>query len=394
MASVLKNILLGNQYIGIEFFTINGEDAISILYVNKKKGELLVSQDENFYDRSSLSTIKAKAPVALVVNNSHVLLKEIEGIDENDKKLLHKAFPNLKVEEFYYEIWRYGNNSVISLCRKIYIDNLLASLKPNLRISQISIGPSAAAYITDFIDAAVITTNTQEINLKGDKIIFPVDRQVDNEYLINGLSVQNTSLLAFCGTLKFLIPNPKTTGSIATLDHTLADSYMQQTFFEKVIFASVLFLLVLLSINFLLFSHFFDEAGKITASASINKAELENIKKTEIRIRDKERKIVSYTSSNNSESSLIINEIVERIPSSILLSDIDYQPLQKKIREEEFIQVEENRIIISGNILSLEAFTQWIGQMEKSPHIKELKIMQFGKNQDNLDTFTLEVNIK
>ncbi|RZJ89391.1 MAG: hypothetical protein EOO20_11130 [Chryseobacterium sp.] len=89
MASFLKNILLGNQYIGIEFFTINGEDEISFLNVNKKKGELLISKDEIFYDRDSLhNTIKIKAPVALVVNNSHVLFKEIEGTDENDKKLL------------------------------------------------------------------------------------------------------------------------------------------------------------------------------------------------------------------------------------------------------------------------------------------------------------------
>ena len=134
MASKLENFLFGKRYIGIEFFSTNGEDKIAYLEAERKKKEIIISKSRVFGSKEELLANKSNSPAMIVINTQHTLQKEIESIDPNDRKLLHKAFPNLQTEEFYYEIWRKGAVSIVSICRKQYVNELVSSLSGNFKI--------------------------------------------------------------------------------------------------------------------------------------------------------------------------------------------------------------------------------------------------------------------
>lgn len=393
MANFLEKILFGKQYIGIELFSVNNEDKIAFLQVERKKDELVISKNEIFDKVDSSSVEKSKSPAILLINNIQVLQKETAGIDPNDRKLLHKAFPNLQIDDFYYEIWRRETSSIITICRKNYVDDTIISFNNMFTITAVSLGLSSISNLASFSLPNVVTTNTQTLFLNNEDN-FTLSGVTENiNYVINGLQVSNTYLLSFSGILKLLLPGV-TTGSITDLNLVLIENFKQQSFFGKGIKAGLILILSLLVINFLLFTHYFDKAREMNEKVSLNQSGIENIKKIKQRIKEKEQTFKNFTNSSASRSSLLINEFIKILPSSILLSEIAYHPLEKKIKEGEAILSEDGTIIIVGSTLSNEAFSSWIEKAEKMNRVKDVMITSFGKDVDNNTVFSIKISIK
>ena len=232
MASFLQNILSGKNYIGIECFSVNNEDSYAFLQVTRKKGNLEITRKEIF-EENQLKAEKTKLLASLIINNNHVLQKEVLGTDNNDKKLLHKGFPNIQLDEFYYEIWRKGNTSIIAVCRKSYIDEKIKLLSESFRIASISLGLCSLANITDFVNDTSVVTNTQRITLETEENSLSVYSGEKVIYDVNGLAVDNRWIIAFAGVLDSIIAAGKTTGSTVELKSTLAEKFRQKAFFEK-----------------------------------------------------------------------------------------------------------------------------------------------------------------
>ena len=393
MATYLENIIFGKKYTGIEFFSLKDEDRIAFLQVERKKNEIIISKNEVFSTIEDLSHEKSKSPVAVVVNNSQVLFKEVQGTDANDRKLLHKAFPNLQTEDFYYEIYRKENISIISICRKIYIDNLLKSLEKNFRITSISLGLSSIDKLLVVSKETTITTNTQTIFLENEENIILTSQNPSTNYNINGLEINNAFILSFSGLLAFILPST-TTGSINDLNNRLHENFKQQSFFEKVFKSAMIFIISILLINFLLFSYYFDNVTEMTETISLNKVGIENITKTRTRIKEKEERLNNFNTNSEFRSAALINQMVKDLPTSITLTEITFHPLEKKIKDDDQILTNDKFILISGTTLDNEAFTSWIESLDKIKKTDKVMIINFGKDRENKTVFSLQIIIQ
>ena len=94
------------------------------------------------------------------------------------------------------------------------------------------------------------------------------------------------------------------------------------------------FLFITLLINFLVFSSYQRKVSELQTEVSIN----ETYKKQLTRLNDlviKKKKIVeSISSASNSKAIWYVNEISKTVPTSLYLDEINYQPLEKPIKEE------------------------------------------------------------
>ena len=392
MAS-LANILLGKRYIGLEFFSRENREEVSFLLLQKKKDGLVISEKKIFTSRETLLSQKHKYPTVVVANNEKVLQKEAAGIDPNDKKLLHKAFPNLQADEFYYEIWRRESSSVIAICRKSYIDGLIAEIGKNYPIAGISLGITSLSNLTVFGVPEVITTNTQWITPHNDNLFESSGLLPLAEYDINGLSIPNTHLLSFSSTLQLLIPGG-TTGTITANNQTLFETFRQKAFFEKGLRLSIIVILALLLANFFLFTYYFDNATDMAQAVSVNRSGIENIAKIKTRIGDKEKRLEDFTVGGTSASSTLLNEVARLIPTSITLTGMVYNPLEKKVKEEEKVMITEKITTVSGYTLNDSAFTHWIENIEKLEPVKKVTIVSFGNDDENRTAFSVQIELR
>ncbi|QSW87989.1 general secretion pathway protein [Flavobacterium endoglycinae] len=392
----LNNFLLGKQYIAVEHFTLNNEDKVALLLVEKKKEGLVISKkDRVSYTDKIADKWDIKLPFFLIINSNQVIQKEVSGIDVSDEKLLHKSFPNTNWDEFYYEIWRLKTKSVIAIARKSYINTLLENYQnQKITIAGISLGVCSIADIIEYSDQNEFYTNHQLISRNENQIISQNSLETAIPYTINDLQIENRQLLAFSGILRLIVNNTANTGSILSYSEELYNEYNQKTFFNKGLKIMVGIVLGILVLNFIFFSHYYKLAQESSEILLVNKSSSEDVSKIKQRIIIKEEKVKGIDGRMTSRSSLIINEIASRVPSSILLTELVFNPLEKKIKAEEPILTKDKMIAISGTTIANQDFTKWVEDIETLKWVDKVLITHFGKNEDNETTFSINVTLK
>ncbi|MBS7256710.1 general secretion pathway protein [Flavobacterium branchiicola] len=397
MASLsLNSLLLGKRYIGVEHFSLNNEDKVALLLVEKKKEGLIIAQkDRVSYNGKIAEKWDVKLPFFLIINSNQVIQKEVLGIEPSDEKLLYKSFPNTNWDEFYYEIWRLKTKSVIAIARKSYVNKLLENYaNQKIIIAGISLGVCCVADIMGYTEEDNLYTNQQCISKEGNQIISLNSLESTVTYTINDLQIENRQLLPFSGILRLLLNNSLNTGSVLSYSEELYDSYNQKTFFNKAIKIVIGIILGILLLNFIFFTHYYKLAQESSEILLVNKSSIEDVSKIKQRIIVKEEKVKNINGRMTSRSSLIINEIANKVPSSILLTELTFNPLEKKVKNDEPIVTTDKIIAISGTTVTNQDFTKWVEDVEKLNWVDKVLITHFGKNENNETTFSINLTLK
>lgn len=393
----ITDFLLGKHYMGAEHFTLNNEDKVALLLVDKKKeGLVIAKKDRVNYNGKIAEKWDPKLPFFLIINTNQVIQKEVSGIDSSDEKLLHKAFPNTNWEEFYFEIWRLKTKSIIAITRKSYLDEIVSNYEnQKITIAGISLGICSIAEIIKYTEETEFCTNHQTVSgQEQNQIILPNSIDSTISYTINDLQIENRQLLAFSGILRLIMNATLNTGSIISYSEELYDRYNQKVFFSKGLKIMIGILLAILLLNFILFSHYYKLAQETSETLLVNQSSIEDVSKIKQRILVKEEKVKNIVGKTVSQSSLIINDITNKVPSAILLTELTYNPLEKKIKFEEPILTQEKIIIISGTTIANEAFTNWVEAIEKLKWVDKVLITYFGKNEANETAFSIKLTLK
>lgn len=391
------SFLLGKHYIGVEHFTLNNEDKAALLLVeNKKEGLVITQKDRVTYNGKIAEKWDTKLPYFLIINTNQVIQKEISGTEPSDEKLLHKAFPNTNWEEFYFEIWRLKSKSIIAISRKSYLDTIILNYKnQKIAIAGISLGICAVADIINYTIEDELHTNTQLLSKQEQQQLITSNIQ-DRAilYTINDLQIENRQLLAFSGILRLIMNTSANAGSIISYSENLYYEYTQKAFFVKGLKVMVGVLLAILLLNFIFFTHYYKLAQETSETLLVNKSSIEDVTKLRQRIIVKEEKVKTIVGKTISQSSLIINEIANKVPSSILLTEMTFNPLEKKVKVDEPVITQDKTITISGTTIANDAFTNWVEEIEKLSWVDKVLITHFGKNEENETAFSIRLTLK
>ena len=185
--------------------------------------------------------------------------------------------------------------------------------------------------------------------------------------------------MCFSVILQKITKSTPTTGNIIGFNENLWNNFYQRSFFVKVLKAMVFSLLLILVLNFFIFNHYFEKANEISVAITANKDLIEKIKTTKNSLKSKEFRLKSTNSALNSKSSYLINELVKNIPPSILLNELIYHPLEKRIKPDEPIIVQNDIVMISGKTIHSANFTKWIESLNTIKWVKKTTIINFGK---------------
>lgn len=393
----ITSLLLGKHYIGVEHFTLNNEDKVALLLVeNKKEGLIIAQKDRVNYNGKIAEKWDTKLPFFLIINTNQVIQKEVSGIEPSDEKLLHKAFPNTNWDEFYFEIWRLKTKSIITITRKLYLDTIVSNYKnQKISIAGISLGICSIADIIDYTSEDELHTNTQLISKQEQQQLITSNIQERAiPYTINDLQIENRQLLAFSGVLRLIMNATSNAGSIISYSETLYYEYIQKAFFVKGLKVMVGVLLAILLLNFIFFTHYYKLAQETSETLLVNKSSIEDVTKLRQRILVKEEKVKTIVGITTSQSSLIINEIANKVPTSILLTEMTFNPLEKKVKVDEPVITRDKTITISGTTIANDAFTNWVEEIEKLNWVDKVLITHFGKNEENETAFSIKLTLK
>ena len=393
MKPFVENNLLGHHYYSAEIFTCPEGERIAFLHVKKHRQELLILSHSILKPAEFAEKEKSAIPLSLALTNTQVLQKEVEGTDGNDRKLLHKSFPNINEDEFYYQVTRLKSKSIVCICRKSYIDQLLESWEGKFKIISLSLGLSLVRELLSFELPQRIAANTRVFDIAAEEFLSRDVSLVEN-YNINGLEVPNTQLLPFCLILQRVLKTSFSSGNITAFNQSRYDDFLQDSFFRAALKYGLASLLIILLFNFLAFTHYFGKTNSLQQANSINRSGLEQLGAVKKRVSQKQQQLSRFTSENTSRSSQLLNELASGLPHTLLLTKIDYQPLQKQIKENENILLEEKAIYISGNATDGQSFTNWVDTIEKMDWVEKAIILSYGKTEESSHVFEIKIELK
>ncbi len=397
MASITSHIPLKKAILALEYSDHEGNPIYIGLDLLQKREELDINQvftTKNIKELPNYGT--TQKPVNLVVTDHQVLAKEVDHTG-TEAEIVSEAYPNLNLNDFYYQILRSTEKSFIAVCRKEHIQEILDSLKKEkINITSVSLGALKGISLASYADGEKLITYTEEIYFQDNhisNIISKVDESKE-EYDIEGLTFPSTHTLPLAVALDTFSNSEDISGNIDVLNDVLAQQYKETRFFKNALQIGIGIILIALLINFFVFNSNYKKWQGLQEELQIYTTQKEQITKKQLDVSTKEALVQSILTTGFSRSSLYIDRIVNLLPTSIILNSIDYQPLAKPVRKGKFIDLQKDLISITGKSIDKEDFTIWLRTIESLSFIDKVTIVQYGLDKKNTSDFELTLTIK
>ncbi len=391
-----KNIIHGKLFCAIEHTNVQQKLQINFLLLKKQKREFVVEKKEICLELNDLfKFLKKKQHLFLIVNNEQVLTKSINGKLES-QKAVHIAFPNLNSSDFYYESYSNESNTFVSICRKIYIDELIKNHeKLQYNVIDFSLGNLVSAHLLPYLNEDKLQTSNAVLSIKN-KVLTNINKTeagFQKVYTINDLEVNNNTVLGLAGILSYYTGQTITQKSFTDKSYELHNRFTQIRIFDLGLKAGLSFIFILLLFNFLIFSNYRDKINSINSEIEVNESYKGNLLSLKEEVVKKKKIIDEITSSETSKVSLYLDKIGASTPNTILLTQLNYQPLTKNIKKEKEIPYQQQQILIKGKSANGETFSTWISSLEQENWIKTITLVNYGTGKKTTTKFQLKITL-
>lgn len=389
-----KYLTYGNRFCGVEYTNENEQDIYYTSLLKQTKKELV---EDSFFNTNSIEKISENIPkhqhIFLTINTDKVLVKTIESEQQDHLKLVYKAFPNIDTESFYYEVLSQENIHFVALCRRDYVDAIISKFSESkLNVIDFSLGHSLAGILTNFASQNVVYSSNSKIEITDTAIrTIKKEEPASEHYDINGLKVSNQYLLSFIGAIQNVLKSDFSNTNFTLKKEQLVNEYKHTRFFNQFLKFGGIFILGLLLINFLVFNHYFNKVNELGQISELNQATKTKIITLDKSVSKKEKMINDILKGNTSKTSFYNDRIISDLPKSILLSDLEYQPLLKRINKEKPIEINKGIIRIAGTSDDSEVFSDWITQLERLEWVDKVDIIDYGTESRSVSDFQIKV---
>lgn len=394
---VLQFLTYGTTYAAVEHTTVAGKELFNFLQLQKQRKELVVHNKQQFINQEAVfEIVQAQKHVFLLVNNQQVLVKKVDSYEENQLQLVQKAFPNITLNDFYYETYTNNESSFVAICRKNYIDELIATYEKNqIAIIGFSLGNLAIQNLLPFIeqDSRLYTSNAQ-IMVDENGIQDIVKEETQENYTINGLVLSTNDILPLSGILQYYLQSETLQTGVQEKYNELQTTYQQKQFFSVGLKSVLGLLLVALLVNFVFFNRYHSKINQLEGVLTINESKKQRIVQLKNAIARKKGVVASINSVLQSKISWYLDEVSQLVPNTILLHDMEYQPLKSRIKVDKPITYFSTQLVIKGASKNAADFTNWITELEKKEWIHKVTIKNYGKGRKQLTDFEFLIALK
>ncbi len=387
----------GKTFLALEHYSEH-DNSLSILGLEilLKKEELDITRKFKADSFQELAGhIKNVQKIKLVITDDNVLTKEVSNTGK-DIEILSEAYPNLNLDDFYYQILNTSRKSFVTVCRKRYVDAIIQNYRQEkIIITEISLGNLKMAALVPYIQKEDILSHTSTIQFQ-DKEVFSILARINHDvqdYTIEGFAISSIYTLPLAIVLNSFSDQTRVFGNIDGKNQQLQNEYKESLFFKKALQYGVGFLLMTLLINFFVFNAQYQKWQNLQEEIQVYTTQNESIKKQQSIVNTKEAIVHSILTTGFSKSSFYIDQIIRPQPTTVLLNSFTYQPETKTIRSDKPIWIKNNVISITGNSVDKAGFTIWLNTIEDLDFVDTVTIIHYGMDKKNTSSFEITINL-
>ena len=396
-----SSIKYGNIFTAIELtFNAEGDECINYLKILKKKNELVVVETVSFtkVDELLIFIKNISAPICIVFNNKNIITKLVSLISLSGRKneVIQSAFPNINTDDFFYEVYKGEEKGLVSIVRKEYVNKILTLFEEaKMNIVAFYLGNGLVKNVSSYISKEVIYTSNSKIHFEGNELLSIEESKGNSkEYDVNGVELSSENLLGFSAILYFFfnLITPIESNKESNVK-ALKEEFVKKRLFSKGLMVSLIFLFLFFLVNFLFFSHYSAEVQKVEEELSSLKDNKEFIEELKTKREDKTALINNFNSVLESKISWYVDEIAYRVPNSILLKEITFQPLQKTIKKEKEILYKQEVFVVEGEAVGSYEISKWVDELAKLKWVDDVVVNDLESKTTRKNSFTLFIKI-
>ncbi len=385
----------GTIFYGLEITEIEGEEAFFLVEVRKRKGELLVTRTLKPRSMEEIGlSIPKDRPVSVCINTANVLSKSMgNASSDHPDSIVDQAFPNLDLGNFYYEVLQLRSSPIVTIAKKEVVDKIIGHIADlKLQVAHFSLGVSDLGNMLAYFKSGSIYTAAHRIHLDNGLIsgTNPSETRESMIYDLNGLQLHNAFVLPFSAVLGHLnqrIPHTNYTEVLQKLKW----EFKNRRIFGQVAKFSLTFLLTLLLANFLVYQFFHEKVEDLNVAMAATSSQKEELGLLDATVQRKQERAEALGTSSNSRATYYLDRLAQRIPSSVLLNGMTYQPLTKPVRDEKPIVPLDGQLQVSGIAKDTDDFSSWIEELEKYSWIYSVETLDFDYMTKNTSSFLIQI---
>ena len=347
-----------------------------------------------------IEQLNNKYPVILSLNGKGVIHKE-NTYDNPDNpnleiELFKSSFLNVKLTDFNYQVKHItGNQYYLSIIRKDFLDNLIEKFRQKgVFVIGVSLGPFIINDFNKLIQTKVLLSNYYKIHFSEDNTIRELISNDVKEYTdikIADNLIKSNLVVPFLLGLNYYIKSSQT----SALNNELADfnkeEILYKNLFNKIILYALFSIFIILILNFTLFS-------RLSKKNTILQSEVNQVQSsiTVLNTLKKETALrKGYLNNHINEQSglsLFSDQIAASVPENIFLTEMNFNPLVKRIKTDSQIEFETNKLIIKGLSRKISKFKEWTDDISKNySWIKEVNVLNYQEFNNENAEFNIQI---
>ena len=250
--------------------------------------------------------------------------------------------------------------------------------------------------IANLISEKVIYTTNATVTKEDNQIhsIHVAENLTESSYTFNDTNLTNNELLNFSSALSLITNAKQTVSAFNNKEQVLLSRFKEKRFFTQFTKIGLSFLFMTLLINFFLFSNYYDKANRLRETSQVLETSKSNIMSLSTKVKKSQKLVEDVLKTNASRSSFYADALIKDIPESIVLTQLNYQPLLKKIKADKPIDNDANIIIVSGTSSERILVPEWISTLETMNWIQYIEILSFDDTQKSTSSFSFKIHIQ
>lgn len=392
LRKLLHSVIGPDSVVGVDVVIHQETTTYLMVVLQKRKSNIDIIDKQSFLDwEELLQALPTDMPVTLNISGAGVLSKD----SDHDKLEVTQVIPNVKVDDFYAQ----KSAGRVSIARKDRIHEFLEPLMVISPVISLSLNGFALENILPFIEGnpAEIESSYARYTVTEDHItrVAPLTEASELRYKLGNDFVEARFLVAYSIAFQALVAELTPVSSDDDYMVLQADEYAQKQLFKvggMTLLGGVLMLLV---INFLVFSSLRKSNNELQTELGLFDSQQSEINALQAEVSSKNNFLTKTGWLNPSRSAFYSDQIAATVPTKIGLEGLEINPydakLSRTLKETTFLT---KKIHVSGFCNTGFELNKWIKNLKALEWVNTAEVLEFYQKEGAKNAeFKIEIDI-
>ncbi len=380
---------------GLECFFSADRTDVWVCHISRTKEDLHLLEQKHYPSLEAFAEEAQKnIPILLMASGQKVMQKTVSPIEEesSQSELIARAFPNIDRKSLLFQFHLSENKAVVSATRLEVWEQLTETLnQKGLCVLDFIIGPAALLGLLQKTTEDKVQLGSYVFDLRQNAIALnPLEEE--EEIKLFDQKVKNSNALAYLTGLRFMASRQYVSEQ-ESVEANRKD-YLYKNLYTKGMMIAGSFILVLLLISFMVYNNYFEKNQALSQQTASYEQQIQKVNELKANY-DNKVQFLAVNGANKLEFARMGDQLASTIPAGISLSNMDFFPMEKKLKKENLVRFYQNRLVVSGETNNHSFFESWLQEVNQLSWVKEIQIIGYHEmNVSHRADFTLNITLE